>query len=61
MTVQISHINKTNIKTSYNQVLFTNKNLDINNLKKDFTKDEGLFIKDILKKKNKKKGIFFFN
>ena len=61
MTVQISHINKANIKTSYNQVLFTNKNLDINNLKKDFTKDEGLFIKDILKKKNNKKGIFLFN
>ena len=60
MTVQISHINKANIKTSYNQVLFTNKNLDINNLKKDFTKDEGLFIKDILKKNNKK-GIFLFN
>ncbi len=61
MTVQISHINKANIKTSYNQVLFTNKNLDINNLKKDFTKDEGLFIKDILKKTNNKKGIFLFN
>ena len=33
MTVQVSHINKANIKTSHNQVLFTNKNLDINNLK----------------------------
>ena len=61
MTVQVSHINKANIKTSHNQVLFTNKNLDINNLKKDFTKDEGIFIKDILKKKNNKKGIFLFN
>ena len=50
MTVQVSHINKANIKTSYNQVLFTNKNLDVNNIKKDFTKDEGIFIKDILKK-----------
>ena len=61
MTVQVSHINKANIKASHNQVLFTNKNLDINNLKKDFTKDEGIFIKDILKKKNNKKGIFLFN
>jgi leucyl aminopeptidase len=61
MTVQVSHINKANIKTSYNQVLFTNKNLDTNNLKTGFTKDEGIFIKDILKKKNNKKDIFLFN
>ena len=61
MTVQVSHINKANIKSSYNQVIFINKNLDINNLKKDFTRDERIFIKDILKKKNNKKGIFLFN
>jgi leucyl aminopeptidase len=61
MTVQVSHINKANIKTSYNQVIFTNKNLDVNNLKKDFTGDEGIFIKDILKKRKNKKDIFLFN
>ncbi len=61
MTVQVSHINKANIKSSYNQVIFINKNLDINNLKKDFTRDERIFIKDILKKKSNKKGIFLFN
>ena len=61
MTVQVSHINKANIKSSYNQVIFINKNLDINNLKKDFTRDERIFIKDILKKKNNKKDIFLFN
>ncbi len=61
MTVQVSHINKANIKSSYNQVIFINKNLDINNLKKNFTRDERIFIKDILKKKNNKKDIFLFN
>ena len=54
MTVQVSHINKADIKRSYNQVIFTNNNSDIKNLKKDFTRDEGIFIKDILRKKNNK-------
>ena len=56
MTVQVSHINKANIKGSYNnQVIFTNKNLDIVNLKKDFTEMREYLSKIFLKKRTTRK------
>ena len=59
MTVQVLYTNNLNVKSSTNYVLFSNKNFEVNNLNRFFSREQISFIKEIVKKNLSDSDQFF--
>ena len=60
MSLKITYSSKPIGKLSANTVLFVNEKLNVTNLKQYVSKDEFLYIQDLLKNVDIKKNIFVF-
>ena len=61
MTVQIAYKNKVSINNAYNLVLFIDEKMNISSLKKHISVSEYAFISDLIKTKDIKKKIIYFD
>ena len=61
MTIQINYKNNGSIKAASNLILFVDEKYNIGPLKKYISKNEFLYISDLLKDNNLKKDLLFFN
>ena len=60
MAINISFINKINIKVSSNTVIFVDEKFSAPHIKKFVSKDDFFYINDLLKTKDPKKKILFY-
>ena len=60
MAINISFINKINIKASSNTVIFVDEKFSAPHIKKFVSKDDFFYINDLLKTKDPKKKILFY-
>ena len=61
MTVKIKYLSLSSSSLKSNLILFTNSKLNISGLKKDLSKEEFLYIDELLKSADLKKKIFVFD
>ena len=60
MSIKINYLKKANYSSNSNLVLFTNEKFNISNLKKYISVEEFSYINDLLKSRDIKKNILFY-
>ena len=60
MTVQVLYKYSNSQKSLLNLVLFTDENFNINGFKKHISKEEFIYVSDLLKTSDLKKNLLFF-